>query len=60
VPSDVGQTVHLVIDDFCEAGCLFREVDLGQADLETVLMDLLQGQHKNPVRIVAFNTEENW
>jgi hypothetical protein len=30
------------------------------ADLETVILDLLDGQYKDPVRIVAFNTFEGW
>jgi hypothetical protein len=29
-------------------------------DLETVIQDLLSGQYKNPIRVIAFNTEERW
>jgi hypothetical protein len=29
-------------------------------DLETVIQDLLSGQYKNPIRVVAFNTAERW
>ena len=29
-------------------------------DLETVTRDLLEGQYKNPLRIVGFNTAEGW
>jgi hypothetical protein len=29
-------------------------------DLETIIRDLLQGQYKNPVRVVAFNTPTGW
>jgi hypothetical protein len=25
-----------------------------------VIVDLLDGQYKNPIRIVSFNTAENW
>jgi hypothetical protein len=28
--------------------------------LETVVADLLDGQYKNPIRVVAFNTAEKW
>jgi hypothetical protein len=33
---------------------------LRRPDLETVIQDLLSGQYKNPIRVVAFNTEERW
>jgi hypothetical protein len=26
----------------------------------SVILDLLEGQYKNPVRVVAFNTSEGW
>jgi hypothetical protein len=29
-------------------------------DLETVILDLLEGQYKNPVRVAGFNTAEKW
>lgn len=28
--------------------------------IETVITDLFDGQYKNPVRVVAFNTFEGW
>jgi hypothetical protein len=28
--------------------------------MPTVVVDLLEGQYKNPVRVVAFNTAEKW
>jgi len=30
------------------------------ADLESTINDLMSGQHKDPVRVVAFNTAEHW
>ena len=30
------------------------------ADLETVIQDLLAGEYKRPIRVVAFNTSERW
>jgi hypothetical protein len=36
----------------------FREADVETADLETVIVDLLEGQYENPIRVVAFNTAE--
>jgi hypothetical protein len=30
------------------------------AELETVILDLLEGQYKDPVRVVSLNTAEKW
>jgi hypothetical protein len=60
VPHDDDQDVYLVVDDFGHNGRAFREADVEQTDLETVIIDLLTGEYKNPVRVVAFNTAEKW
>jgi hypothetical protein len=52
--------VYLVVDDFGRNGRVYREADVEETDLETVVADLLSGQYKNPVRVVAFNTAEKW
>jgi hypothetical protein len=54
------QTVYLVAEDFGQLGRAWREADYEQTDLETVIQDLLSGQYNNPIRVVAFNTEERW
>jgi len=54
------QNVYLVVDDLGQLGRVYRETDAEAADLETVILDLLEGQYKNPVRVVAFNTSEGW
>jgi hypothetical protein len=38
----------------------FAETDLGEADLEATITDLMSGQYSDPVRVVAFNTAERW
>jgi hypothetical protein len=53
-------TVYLVLDDFGELGSAFRETDPARADLTTVVADLLSGQYRHPLRVVAFNTAEGW
>jgi hypothetical protein len=53
-------TVYLVADDFGRAGSAWREADLEAADLETVIQDLLAGEYRKPIRVIAFNTEERW
>jgi hypothetical protein len=60
VPSGNDQTVYLVAEDFGKIGRAWREADYEATDLETVIEDLLSGQYKNPIRVVAFNTEERW
>jgi hypothetical protein len=60
VPNGSDQTVYLVVDDFGRRGRAYRETDPEAADLETVILDLLEGQYNNPIRVVAFNTFEGW
>jgi hypothetical protein len=60
VPGGADQTVYLVVDHFGGLGTAFRETDVDQADLETVITDLMSGQFNDPLRVVAFNTAEHW
>lgn len=60
VPNGFDQTVYLVLDDFGDLGRVWRETDVNQADLETVVSDLAGGQYHDPVLVVAFNMAEQW
>jgi hypothetical protein len=60
VPNGDDQTVYLVPEDFGHLGRAWRETDADTADLETTIMDLLQGQYDAPIRVVAFNIAEHW
>lgn len=60
VPKGDDQNVYLVVDDLGRNGRVYREADVETADLETVILDLLSGEYKNPDRVVAFNTAEGW
>jgi hypothetical protein len=51
---------YLVVDDLGRNGRVYRETDVETADLETVILDLLSGEYKDPARVVAFNTFEGW
>ena len=42
------------------SGASNREIVEEQADKETVIRDISDGQYSNPVRVVAFNTAEGW
>jgi hypothetical protein len=59
VPNGHDQTFYLVINNYGNFGPTFAETDLGEADLETVISDLMSGQYGDPVRVVAFNTAEH-
>jgi hypothetical protein len=60
VPNGDDQNVYLVVDDLGRNGRIWREADVETTDLETVVVDLLDGQYKNPIRVVSFNTAEKW
>jgi hypothetical protein len=60
VPKGDEQNVYLVVDDFGRNGRAYREADVETTDLEAVIADLLDGQYKNPIRVVSFNTAEKW
>ena len=62
VPTGSGdaQAIYLVVNNFGHLGTAFTGTEVEQADLETVITDLMSGQHSDPVRVVAFNTAENW
>jgi hypothetical protein len=60
VPNGDDQNVCIILDDFGRTGQAYRETDVERADLEAVIMDMLEGQYQNPVRVVGFNTAEKW
>jgi hypothetical protein len=60
VPNGHDQNVYLVINNYGKVGTAFAETDIGEADLETTLSDLMIGEYSDPVRAVAFNTAERW
>jgi len=52
---------YFVLDDFGgRIGRAWRETDEDATDRETLILNLLSGEYKNPVRIVAFNAAERW
>ncbi len=60
VPNGHDQTFNIVINNYGTLGPAFAETDLGEADLETTISDLMSDQYNDPVRVVAFNTSEHW
>src|SRR5262245_66114204 len=59
VPS-TDQTVYLVLEDFDRHDRAWCETDAEACDLETVITYLLEGQYRNPLRVVGFNAAEGW
>jgi hypothetical protein len=53
-------TIHLVLDDFAKLGRAYLETDESQADRETVVHNLLVGEYRSPIKVIAFNTSELW
>jgi hypothetical protein len=49
-----------VVEDFGQFGRAFRETDLAEADLGTIVHNLISGEYRNPLRVIAFNTVEEW
>ena len=60
VPDGDDRNVYIVLDDFGRRGRSYRETGVERAELEAVIMDLLEGQYQNPVQVVGFNTAEKW
>ncbi len=60
VPPETNQDTYLVLDDFGVLGRAWRETDEQDTDRETLIRDLMDGQHSQPARIVSFNTAEGW
>jgi hypothetical protein len=60
VPNGHDQNFYIVVNNYGKLGPAFAETDLGEADLETAISDLMSGQYDDPVRVVAFNTAEHW
>jgi hypothetical protein len=60
VPDAAERNVYLVLDDLGRGGRIWPEAEADATDLETIVVDLLAGQYKNPVRVVGFNIAESW
>jgi hypothetical protein len=52
-------TLHVVECAFGKIHYL-KEMDLADADQETVIRDFVAGQFDHPRRVIAFNTVEGW
>jgi hypothetical protein len=53
-------TVYLVEEEFGQCARGYVKTDSAEADLETIIRNLISGQYVSPLRVVAFNTAEGW
>jgi hypothetical protein len=60
VPGGTDQNIYLVMDDLGRLGRVWRETDAERTDLETVILDLIDGQYSNPIGVFGFNPFEGW
>jgi hypothetical protein len=58
VPRGDDQDIYVVVDDLGRLGRVWREADVEATDYETVVLELLEGQYKNPIGVFAFNPVE--
>jgi hypothetical protein len=49
-----------VLNDFGQLDRAYVETDEAAADEQTVVNNISDGEYSNPVRVVAFNTAEEW
>jgi hypothetical protein len=60
VPGGRSQTVYLVLNDSGKFGRSYLETSEDEADLETIISNMLGGRYSNPVDVFAFNAAEQW
>jgi hypothetical protein len=61
VPSpDTGHAVYQALDDLGKHGHVWTEMAEDDANEQTIIQWIVDGQFKRPLRIIAFNTEEGW
>jgi len=54
-------TVHMVLDDHGRSiGRAWREMDENHTDERDVVNEIIDGRYSRPIKVVAFNLDENW
>ena len=56
----IEEAVYLVLDDLGRYGRVFHETGENDGDEGTVVANILDGQYKEPVRVIAFNLSAGW
>ena len=56
----LNEDVHFVLCDFGRSGLAYVETDPAKEDATTIVQNLLHGQYKRPLPIIALNADEGW
>ena len=54
------RTVYQVLDHIGQYGRVWIEIGDDDANEDTIVQWLIEGQFSHPLRVIAFNTEEGW
>ena len=57
---EIGQVVYQVLDDLGKNGHVWPEMAENEANEQTIIQWIIDGQFKRPLRVIAFKTEEGW
>jgi hypothetical protein len=61
VPScDHDHALHFVLCDFGKYGKSYIETDPSEADRDTIVRNMVDGQYNRPLRVIALNPTEGW
>lgn len=60
VPLHEGSDVYLVLDEMPHYGRVWRELSEDQANEQSVIAMIADGEFHRPMRIIVFNTGEGW
>jgi hypothetical protein len=52
--------LHFVLCDFGKYGKSYVETDPSEADRDTIVRNMIDGQYGRPVRVIALNPAEGW
>ena len=59
VPSS-DHDLHFVLCDFGRYGNSYIETDPSEADRDTIVRNMIEGQYARPLRVIALNPSEGW
>jgi hypothetical protein len=52
--------LHFVLCDFGKYGKSYVETDPSEADRDTIVRNMIDGQYGRPVRVIALNPADGW
>ena len=58
--SDHDHALHFVLCDFGKYGKSYIETDPSEADRDTIVRNMIDGQYNHPLRVIALNPAAGW